>query len=182
MKKEDWLILAEKQLIKKGEQALTLDMVCKAAKKTKGSFYHHFENHSLFLQSVAKRWEEQQTTRLLKQVDLLEGSEQKLELLGQLVMQIDHRLELAIRRFGEKNKIIRNVVKKVDLFRIEFLTQMYNDINGNDLESAIKIAKIEYAAFLGSILLWPDKEQREADQLDLFYRNMVFNSLQRKDS
>ena len=65
----DWLQAAIRLLIEEGPSSLTIDSLCAAMKKTKGSFYHHFKDvHELRMALIAD-WEERHTDALVQQAN-----------------------------------------------------------------------------------------------------------------
>ena len=51
-----WLETGLRLLIAEGESALTVERLCRETKKTKGSFYHHFDGQDGFRQRLIEWW------------------------------------------------------------------------------------------------------------------------------
>lgn len=115
--REDWVRLAVERLKRDGPSALTLDQLCLAAGRTRGSFYHHFAAVDLLVADVAERWRETETeqiaARTLSESDALSG----LALMTKLTDAIDHRLERGVRIMATTNKTVHAIVEGVDVRR-----------------------------------------------------------------
>mgnify|MGYP000959901085 CR=1 FL=1 len=62
--REDWVELAVARLKAAGASALTLESLCVAAGRTKGSFYHHFGTVEDVLVELARRWRRTETDEI----------------------------------------------------------------------------------------------------------------------
>ena len=160
-KSEDWLTLALSQLSAHGPDALRLEAICKTAGLTKGSFYHHFKDHDAFLQAVVHEWENRHTQHLIDQVDIPADPTAAMGDLSDMAMALDYHLEIGIRDLGRRIPEIAAVVQSVDTRRIDFLAQIYRAVFDVTDQDATVAAKIEYAAFMGLILIQPDIDKTE---------------------
>lgn len=160
-KSRDWLALALSQLSAHGPDALRLEAICAAAGLTKGSFYHHFKDHDAFLQAVIREWEQRHTQQLIDQVDIPANPSAAMVDLSDMAMALDYHLEVAIRDLARRTPEIAAIVQGVDTRRIDFLAQIYRAVFDVSAEDAKIAAKIEYAAFMGLILIQPDIDKTE---------------------
>ncbi len=108
--REDWLDLGLKRLSEAGPDALKLDAICAAAKKTKGSFYHHFEDIEAFNAALVARWSEKSTADIIARMDTDQPVADQFEEMLDLVMTIDYRLELGIRDFARRDPDVQAAV------------------------------------------------------------------------
>ncbi|SHH48876.1 TetR/AcrR family transcriptional regulator [Marivita hallyeonensis] len=157
--KEDWLVHALSKLSELGPEALKLDAICESAARTKGSFYHHFEDHPAFLSALVEYWIEAQTEALIDAIPNDLDPEEKDRLLTEMAMDVDYRLELGIRELARRDSDLARRVADADRRRLAFLSDIYSErynIPENDAEFA---ARIEYAAYIGTILTEPEMDK-----------------------
>ncbi len=165
LSRENWLDLGLSQLSEHGPDGLKLEPMCSAAGLTRGSFYHHFDDHDAFVQAVTERWVETGTDRIVQALDTEANLPDVEAQLHDLATSLDYRLELGIRELARRAPQIRDTVRKADGRRLNVLTGLYSakfGIKDNDARFA---AFIEYAAFVGTILIAPDMEQSAQDAL-----------------
>ncbi len=158
--RDDWLALGLERLAAEGPRALQLESICAAADRTRGSFYHHFKDHTVFLDKLAEHWRRRHTEAL---IDLSqEGSAaDRLRTIKQLALRIDSTVELGMRRLGAGNPRIQAVVDEVDRQRIDYMTRLHQSRPGVSQNQAAAFAWLEYAAYVGSQVLWPDADPEE---------------------
>jgi len=139
--RDDWVCLGLKALAEHGDEALRLEAITKKADKTRGSFYHHFKTQEAFIKAMMVRWEDDHTNALIKTADAASKSGGTL---NQLAAELDHALELAIRRAAPRNPVIAEFVQRVDHARVQYLRQLQADPQS---DAAADYALIEYACF-----------------------------------
>jgi AcrR family transcriptional regulator len=66
LKHDDWIALGVDVLSRAGPGALTIDTLCARARRTKGSFYHHFKTIGDLRQAVARFWIEAEADALAR--------------------------------------------------------------------------------------------------------------------
>ena len=177
--KQDWIELGLTELAKRptiGQGAsigasLTLEHLCAAAKKTRGSFYHHFADHDAFVREMLEFWEERDTKQIIAQTNAA-GDHQPTKLNG-LASQLDHRLETHIRQLAQNNQVARKIVARVDQIRIDFMTALYLREDLFRRREARELARIEYALYVGAQTLWPTASARELEQIGTQFIKLV---------
>ncbi|QBF31553.1 TetR/AcrR family transcriptional regulator [Thalassococcus sp. S3] len=152
----DWLDLALRQLSAEGPDALRLEAICDAAGRTKGSFYHHFKDHDAFLEDVVAHWTARQTTELLEDYPLDQIGEAEMEEMFHRVLDLDFDLERAIRRLGNSVPALQDRIRETDATRLTFSRKAYQARYGMSEEVARDMAVLDYAAFAGLLLVFPD--------------------------
>ena len=175
--KADWLSLGLGQLSKEGSTGLTVEALCAAADRTRGSFYHHFADHGDFIGALMQAWKQRNTLDLTEET-LLQAPEERARKLSDLTSDIDQDLERAVRQFAQSNETVHRTVREVDHLRTEFLADLYRN-SGAEAEVALDIAKIEYAAFVGSQIVWPDMPEAERQALEARFAGLVSAALKR---
>lgn len=159
--KNDWVLLGLKVLASSGAEAVTIDNLCKNAKKTKGSFYFHFDSIESFLISVTTEWKEAYTSKITQN----DTQSNRLDLLNQLAARIDLDLETGIRQLALQHDQVQEVVMQADNERIEWLARLYEKSGKYDKDTALSLATIEIAAFTGFKLIKPDMQPQQAREL-----------------
>lgn len=171
---EDWIALGLAELSAKGCEAVKLEAICKAAGLTRGSFYHHFDNHESFLLGLAEHWLKSQTEDVVAVLDPSTSANAQSQALTAAAIQIDYKLELGIRELARRLPAMGDTIRKADAVRIDVLSGLYQTRYGLDAPAADQFAFLEYAAFSGIILLDPDIRAKQQRALaDLFDRTMA---------
>ncbi len=164
--KGDWVDQGLVLLRTEGEHALTIDRLCTALGRTKGSFYHHFESAQVFAAALLDAWEQRNTEAPI--VASREGSDAaRRKALDATVKTLDWALDLAVRGWGLRDAAAREVVARVDARRIAYLEGLLPKSLPRAKRRAI--ATLEYAAFLGAMQLDPQRSDtkplRDAEKL-----------------
>lgn len=155
LSRKDWLALAVDRLASEGPTALKLDAICRAANLTRGSFYHHFKDHPAFLNAVVGFWAEIQTADIIARAKDAQSAEEVHTRLDELASTADFRLELGIRHLIEIHPHLRERVSQVDRQRRDFLSDLHMARFGLARAMAENLADLEYASFLGAVVLDP---------------------------
>ena len=179
-KRENWIELGLQELSAKGAEGIKLEAICAAANLTRGSFYHHFEDHGAFLTAVANQWVNSQTTAIAAIIDPDASPDEQGSALNEAAMQIDYRLELGIREIARRFAAIHEIVKQADAVRVDVLGRLYRQRFGLNKKDADELAFLEYAAFSGIILLDPDIPLQRQQMLAELYEGMMDRALGKK--
>lgn len=146
---------------------ITIEILCKDAEKTKGSFYFHFKNIDAYLEGLAQYWLKEYTLKITQKPM---QNIQRLDLLNQLVGRLDLDLEVGIRNLALKNETVKKTVQKADQLRIQWLSALYINAINYEKEQAEALATIEISAFIGFKLINPEMKPDEARNL---YENFL---------
>ena len=161
--REDWLKIGLQLLSDFGEQALTLERLCKVARRTKGSFYHHFKNHDDFINALLKYWQSKYTEQIITAVNRQKDPMIQRRELDRLAANVDDRLERIIRNWSGVDRRVRQTIKEVDDQRIKYLGDLISKLGHLDRQTANELAVIEYATFLGLRYLFPNNESKQIE-------------------
>ena len=161
--REDWLKIGLQLLSNSGEQALTLEQLCKIASRTKGSFYHHFKNHDDFINALLKYWRSKYTEQIITAVEQQKDPIIQRKELDRLAANVDNRLERIIRNWSSVDRRVRQTIREVDEQRIKYLTDLIYKLGHLNQKTANELAIIEYAAFLGLRYLFPDNKSKQIE-------------------
>jgi AcrR family transcriptional regulator len=146
--RQDWAVAGLGLLRAEGEDAVTLERLCAALGRTKGSFYHHFSDIAQLYEAMFEQWRATQTEAVIVASNAASTNPaQRARALHARVMTLDHELELAIRAWALRDERARRAVTEVDAERVAYLTKL-RDAAGTP-EAAI-VAELEYLVFLGA--------------------------------
>lgn len=175
--KEQWFIVGLDVLAKDGFARITIDNLCGLLQITKGAFYHHFKNIDGYIDALMKYWLNQNTVQVIEDADKLSSAKERIEFIGNVVIQRAHKSEQVIRAWGFSNSIVQKYVQQVDELRIEYSIKQ-RVILGMSEEEAKNTTVLEYAIFIGGQQLFPDMDKKELEQLYMFYcKKLQLNEL-----
>ncbi|MEL6683166.1 MAG: TetR/AcrR family transcriptional regulator [Pseudomonadota bacterium] len=178
---ENWLQLGLRELAAHGPDAVKLAPICDKAGLTRGSFYHHFADHTAFLVGMAEMWLKTQTVDVASVADEDHSPNDRMTALSDAAMAIDYRLELGMREMARRNADVARIVERGDTMRLSVLTNLYMDRFGLEQDAARDYAFLEYAAFAGLILLEPDMPTDRQRALNARFNMMVLHVFADRD-
>lgn len=150
---QDWLETGLVLLRDGGHEALTIDALCRAQGRTKGSFYHHFADISSFAQQLLAHWEKRSTEDLIEGADACHVAEERRARLYASVRTVEYGVERAVQAWALHAPEARAVRARVDARRIAYLAELRRAA-GVKPKTAERMAQIEYAAFLGALQIF----------------------------
>ncbi len=153
--RHDWLDAGLGLLAAGDRRSLTLDRLCEQLGRTKGSFYHHFQDMPTYQLELLERWQRRHTEALIDDAQTAGDPQARSERLRARVAASDLRLERAIRSWAEVEPLARAAVSAVDDRRLRYLGELALARIGDPTRAKI-VARIEYAAFVGSVELFAD--------------------------
>lgn len=162
--RHDWLDTGLALLAGGDRRALTLERLCEQLGRTKGSFYHHFRDMPTYQLELLERWQARHTQALIDDANTRDEPLDRSERLRARVVAADLRLERAIRSWAEVEPLARAAVDAVDARRLAYLSELALARTG-DPALAKLLARIEYAAFVGSVELFAELPQAQREQL-----------------
>lgn len=142
-------------------EAMTLESLCQASGRTRGAFYHHFEDMKALMWLVFSQWREDACLQLIHR--LKTDSDNRMDIHGLLAGRLDLGLERALRHLAWKDPALSGIVAQVDRMRRNFLTETLRLRSDLTDEAASHAAHLAYASFLGQIL-WLDVVSDDAIQ------------------
>ncbi len=173
LKRQDWLEIGLQQLARIGPDALRIDRLCAAAGKTRGSFYHHFEDHAAFVAAMLDHWSQRFTERIIQEVEREAGPRAKRVALNSLAASLDQGVETAVRRMASSQAEARTAVEWVDRRRIAYLAEINQQEFAVPLVEATLLAEVEYATFVGYQTLFPDAGRERTESVGRLLDVMV---------
>lgn len=160
MARADWIRLGLALLAKHGPEALTLERLTEAANKTRGSFYHHFEDHAAFLAALGAQWLAEETDAVIALAEAAARTGKRREALARRAAIIDHALERQMRRLAAGTPAIAEIVATSDTRRIAYAARLFRSELGLDPADAMARARIQHCAFVGAQMVFPDADER----------------------
>ena len=115
----DWLELGLKALASKGDGAIRIDTLCAIAKRTKGSFYHHFQTREVFVDALLAHWTQKLTNSVIDETEKAMTPVAKLMALNALTTDFDGGVERELRRWAGHDKAVKAAIEAVDQRRVK---------------------------------------------------------------
>lgn len=143
-----------------GEDALTIDALCKRLGRTKGAFYHHFDDVNLYLDALLGHWATKQTSAPIAAAETGTSPRERRQKLEQSVRGLDMKLDRAVRAWALRDPRAQRVLSQVDARRIDYLAQLHAAAAVPKARARM-LAQLEYAAFVGAQQIFPDLSTRE---------------------
>lgn len=122
--RDAWLEHGERQLKAEGAQGLTLERLCLSAGRTRGSFYHHFASTDAFVAALLDRWRARDTDGIGEATLAAADPVERRRVLRRLTAEIDHTLEMAVRRLAETDPRHARRVEEADARREAVLAEL----------------------------------------------------------
>ncbi len=167
---EPWLSEGFALLRTSGEEALTVDRLCRALGKTKGSFYHHFASVEAYADALLARWEADGTQMPIDVSRKKVSPSERAKTLDEVVRGLDHAVDQAIRRWATRDARAREVLARVDARRIAYIEEIHRAAGH---ASPKTLAMLEYCALLGAQQLFADLASPPAREVERALRRAV---------
>ena len=147
-RREDWIAAGLDILRAHGEEHLTIERLTKQLRRTKGAFYHHFDDIEDLRAALLGAWEASHTLTPMAGAESERTRDRRAKLYG-LVGALDLRLEIAVRGWATRSEEARRTRDRIDEIRVAYLATLWSD----KAARARELAEIEYATFLGLLAL-----------------------------
>lgn len=141
-------------LMEQGPEHIKIGPLCELRGVTKGSFYHHFKNRSVFIDELMLFWYNKMTLDFIAQANTEATPMERLEKLDSVIAQNHFGAETHIRAWALKEPVIKEYLAKIDGKRQQYLADCYSDM-GVEEGMAKDIALIAYSNFLGMQQIYP---------------------------
>ena len=165
LSKNNWLDHGLQALMESGANALRADSLAKALKVSRGSFYWHFKDIKQYQMDVLAHWQQRTTGQVIERMET-QPRNNRLPRLIKLALNIDTRMERAIRSWASHNTEVAATIAKVDQQRLTYLEQLLLASGVNNPDAASR-ARIIYWAYLGHcMILNPEHESLPDTQID----------------
>ncbi len=181
MTRDDWTDLGLKLLGEQGPEALTVDAVCTAAGRTRGSLYHHFEDMEALLAGILERWRVLHTEHLIEAVESQTSDpDGKPYRLNSLAFALDYGIERNVRRLIARRPALRHFVAEVDTRRTDYVSELMRRDVGVDPVQAELLAPVVYAAWIGFQHLEPEPDPAQVAMLYQAFAQILKETLSKQ--
>lgn len=164
----DWCSLGLAGLREGGEAAIGLDAITARAERSRGSFYHHFESHSDFVEAISADWRERSIGDL-SAAAAREAPEMSAP-IAVVAAMADRRLERALRCLALRAPAVAADIAAVDTARLDLLRALQAS---PESDAAADYALIEYASLIGLQTLTPDASEGRIAALGALTAEMI---------
>lgn len=171
--KKDWLDAGLELLNLAGASTLTIDRLCSALSKTKGSFYHHFGDMDTYIGELLQHWRYLQTQQAIDHANTASTPAERMALLNQTVLKLDHHLDMVIRHWAQQDARAKHAVEEVDAQRLAYLSSLYLEMGLTQTQST-SLAEMEYSAFVGSQCRFINLTGEQARQVAVTTHNAIY--------
>lgn len=153
--RQDWVELAVMRLKADGASALTVDGLCLAAGRTKGSFYHHFETIDALLVELARRWRRTETDEIGALATAQTDPRKGLRALARRSERMDHSLEIGVRELAARRPAIAALVRDADTAREGIIADLLARAYALAAAEAADVARIFHSLQLAAQIRTP---------------------------
>jgi len=145
-----WLDAAIKTLIEEGVDAVRVERLATRMGLSRGSFYHHYQDREALLKAVLEHYLQINHQNLVEMLPALKGTAQdKLWTLWTATASQEFRdYDWAIRMWGMHDPHVAEVLKKIDVKRMDVMIALFMEMGFNEDESWIRAA-LAYHGSLG---------------------------------
>lgn len=131
---ERWVAAATELLVDQGIESVRVDVLARALKVTRGSFYWHFKDREDLLSAVLQAWRAHATEQLTKRLESAHDDPRaqirdliSLPFRGRAATRAA-RIELAIRAWARRDPMARAFVDEADAARIGYIAQVFSGL------------------------------------------------------
>ncbi|PHR57437.1 MAG: hypothetical protein COA43_12120 [Robiginitomaculum sp.] len=167
--KTDWLDLGLKVLSKEGALAIRIEHLCKLAKRTKGSFYHHFKSRDVFVADLLAHWGDRFTQSVIDQVETQASPVEKLKSLNAITAAMDMGVGRELRRWAGADTQVARAIEAVDNRRIEYVASLLKQAKNISSQHAIDLAVMNYATMIGYQQMYTPINLERRTRIELLY-------------
>lgn len=131
---ERWVDAATEVLVDHGIDSVRVDVLARALKVTRGSFYWHFKDREDLLRAVLQSWRARATEQLTKRLENAHDDPRaqirdliSLPFRGRSAVRAA-RIELAIRAWARRDAMTRAFVDEADAARMGYIAQVFSSL------------------------------------------------------
>ncbi len=162
---EAWLDAGLDALVDHGLDGVRVEVLARRIGVTKGSFYHHFQDHPEFLRRMVERWRAIQEGHLQAlAATASEDPVRQLEEVMNFVHHKDSRHDIALRCWARHDAAVRRTVAVVDAARLDYLARLFTRLGVGGDEALLRSRMIYYYQ-VGEHHLAVQDSQQQRDRL-----------------
>lgn len=150
LNQETWIEAGFQTLDRYGYQQLSIEKTARRLNVTRGSFYHHFDSRSSFVDALLNRWKAQYTDSVINYADAGANAHARLERYLEVASRMQPGREVAIRAWAAKERRVSEVLQEVDASRSRFAYELGRELLLHRGEGEIqRFARLACLAFIG---------------------------------
>jgi AcrR family transcriptional regulator len=159
----NWIDEGLRALARGGPEGVRIETLARTLGVSKGGFYWHFDDRRSLLDEMLDEWERIGVDEVIKGVEAEGGDARaKLRRLFALVSASGReslKVELAIRDWGRRDKVVAKRLKQVDNRRMKFMRVLFADFCPDEGEVEIRCL-LASSLFIGSPFIAAEHEGR----------------------
>lgn len=150
LSQETWIEAGFQALDRHGYQQLSIEKTARRLNVTRGSFYHHFDSRSSFVDALLNRWKAEYTDNVINFAEAGANAHVRLERYLEIASGMQPGREVAIRAWAARESRVREVLQEVDAIRSRFAYELGRDLLLQRDEGEIqRFARLACLAFIG---------------------------------
>ena len=147
---DKWLAAAVATLIADGIDAVRIDRLARRLRITRGSFYHHYQDHGDLLRALLDHYVRTNFENFVAMLPHLQGTaKEKLGTLWEVTASQEYRdYDWAVRMWGMRDAQVAEVLAGIDIKRMDVLIGLFLDLGFGEDGAWIRAA-LAYHGSLG---------------------------------
>jgi AcrR family transcriptional regulator len=145
--RQDWITAARQVLIDKGVSGIKLRALSESLGATTGAFYWQYGNLEELLEDVRQDWAERNTAPFTRAIAAAgpSGMQQYIAYVRTLILggEFNPRYDNAIRDWAHSDKRTADVLREIEIFRINQLREVFVAMDFSGREALIR-ARVTY--------------------------------------
>jgi len=158
--RQEWIQTAVKVLGVEGVEGVRIDVIARALRVTKGSFYWHFRDRNDLLDALIDLWQEETTWLIAEASRALDPERRLLRFFELISAGRSYPADREMFAWSRRSSQVRTRAIAVELKRVSFIEQQLV-ASGMSEPAAARRAEIAYLATLG----WVERRGR-SDAMD----------------
>lgn len=175
---QDWVAAARDMLIRTGVDGVKVDLLAKALKVTRGSFYWHFEDRADLLRSLLADWEQNNTEPMLAAIRAAGARGDRADFdteIGRFWLEekdYSPAFDSAMRDWARTDPKVDAAVRRIDDTRIAALAEMFVAYGFEAVEAMVR-ARVTYYHQVGYYTLAVIETAAEREALAALYDKVL---------
>ena len=149
LSREDWIDAALQALADDGPSGVAVERLAGRLGTTKGSFYWHFKDREELITEALATWERQDTDAMIEEMKAIGDPIERLRIGTVMATEYEEAESPDVRLLpSASDPVVREVVKRVQRKRLDFLAEIFSDAGFTPAESRLR-ARLAYSLALG---------------------------------
>ncbi len=147
--------------------------MCVRAKRTKGSYYHHFSGRKDFTDHLLAHWAQKLTEAVIAETEQQQDPVEKLIALNRITEELDMGVETALRRWAGTEQMVADAIAKIDKRRIDYVANLLMQAKDIPSQKAIDLAVMNYASLIGTQLMFTPISRERRKRMAQIYVDIL---------